>query len=61
MASCSRRPTWPVPDVDDPGRRAVIRPVLTVTASQHQDVLEDFRDSVSSVRPDTGAARRRPA
>jgi len=45
-----------VPDVDDPGRRAVIRPVLTVTASQHQDVLEDFRDSVSTVRPDTGAA-----
>ncbi|MFJ8867981.1 hypothetical protein ACIRD6_19740 [Streptomyces sp. NPDC102473] len=42
-------------DVADPGRRAVIRLVLTVTAGQHPAVLEDFRDFVRTVRPDTGA------
>ncbi|WP_406386973.1 hypothetical protein [Streptomyces sp. NBC_01618] len=43
-------------DVADPSRRAVIRLILTVTASQHLAVLEDFRDFVRTVRPDTGAA-----
>ncbi|MGW1492634.1 hypothetical protein [Streptomyces sp. NPDC002402] len=43
-------------DVTDPSRRAVIRLILTVTASQHLAVLEDFRDFVRTVRPDTGAA-----
>ncbi|NUJ99813.1 hypothetical protein HRW23_23290 [Streptomyces lunaelactis] len=28
--------------------------ILTVTASQHLAVLEDFRDFVRTVRPDTG-------
>lgn len=43
-------------DVTDPSKRAVIRLVLTVTAAQHHEVLEDFREFVRSVRPDTGAA-----
>ncbi|MEV0491718.1 hypothetical protein [Streptomyces atratus] len=42
-------------DVADPRRRAVIRLILTVTASQHPAVLEDFRDFVRTVRPDIGA------
>ncbi|MEU5285488.1 hypothetical protein N7925_06055 [Streptomyces sp. CA-278952] len=42
-------------DVDDPSKRAVIRLILTVTAAQHGDVVEDFRDFVRTVRPDTGA------
>ncbi|ARF76045.1 hypothetical protein B7C62_30080 [Kitasatospora albolonga] len=44
-------------DVDDPGKRAVIRLVLTVTASQHGSVVEDFREFVRTVRPDTGTAQ----
>ncbi|MEU8767272.1 hypothetical protein AB0C94_09970 [Streptomyces griseus] len=40
-------------DVEDPGKRAVIRLILTVTAAQHGDVVEDFRDFVRTVRPDT--------
>ncbi|MET7349088.1 hypothetical protein [Streptomyces mirabilis] len=28
--------------------------VLTATASQHPTVLDDFRDFVRTVRPDTG-------
>ncbi|MET9516583.1 hypothetical protein [Streptomyces sp. NPDC002994] len=43
-------------DVADPRKRAVIRLVLTATASQHPDVLDDFQDFVRTVRPDTGAA-----
>ncbi|MFE2022890.1 hypothetical protein ACFW9O_33140 [Streptomyces sp. NPDC059499] len=43
-------------DVTDPNKRAVIRLILTVTASQHRDVVEDFRDFVRTVRPDTDAA-----
>jgi len=43
-------------DVADPGKRAVIRLVLTATASQHPEVLDDFQDFVRTVRPDTGAA-----
>ncbi|MER5894995.1 hypothetical protein [Streptomyces sp. NPDC001876] len=43
-------------DVTDPSKRAVIRLILTVTASQHRDVVEDFRDFVRTVRPDTDAA-----
>ncbi|MFH8990859.1 hypothetical protein [Streptomyces sp. NPDC017940] len=39
-------------DVHDPARRAVVRLVLTATATQHDDVLEDFRDIVASVRPE---------
>ncbi|WP_069736662.1 hypothetical protein [Streptomyces sp. EN27] len=42
-------------DVDDPSKRAVIRLILTVTAAQHGDVVEDFRDFVRTVRPDTDA------
>ncbi|MFI5878128.1 hypothetical protein [Streptomyces sp. NPDC051554] len=38
-------------DVADPGKRAVIRLVLTSTASQHPAVLDDFRDFVRTVRP----------
>ncbi|MFD3978951.1 hypothetical protein ACFWR6_10210 [Streptomyces griseus] len=40
-------------DVEDPGKRAVIRLILTVTAAQHGDVVEDFREFVRTVRPDT--------
>lgn len=43
-------------DVTDPSKRAVIRLILTATASQHLAVLEDFRDFVRTVRPDTDAA-----
>ncbi|WP_326610702.1 hypothetical protein OIE62_26290 [Streptomyces scopuliridis] len=43
-------------DVADPRKRAVIRLVLTATASQHPSVVEDFQDFVRTVRPDTGAA-----
>lgn len=43
-------------DVADPRKRSVIRLVLTATASQHPAVLDDFRDFVRTVRPDTGAA-----
>ncbi|MBT2487888.1 hypothetical protein J7E96_04945 [Streptomyces sp. ISL-96] len=43
-------------DVADPRRRAVIRLVLTASASQHSAVLDDFQDFVRTVRPDTGAA-----
>lgn len=39
-----------------PHRRAVIRLVLTATASQHAAVVGDFQDFVRSVRPDTGPA-----
>ncbi len=42
-------------DVDDPSKRAVIRLILTATAAQHGDVVEDFRDFVRTVRPDTDA------
>jgi hypothetical protein len=42
-------------DVADPGKRAVIRLVLTSTAFQHPAVLHDFQDFVRTVRPDTGA------
>ncbi|WP_259299944.1 hypothetical protein [Streptomyces aurantiacus] len=38
-------------DVHDPGRRVVVRLILTATAAQHDDVLEDFRDIVATVRP----------
>ncbi|MFI2779465.1 hypothetical protein [Streptomyces sp. ALB3] len=43
-------------DVDDPSRRAVIRLILTASASQHPAVVEDFREFVRTVRPDTGTA-----
>ncbi|MGP3981253.1 hypothetical protein [Streptomyces sp. KR80] len=43
-------------DVADPRERAVIRLVLTATASQHPAVLDDFQDFVRTVRPDTSAA-----
>ncbi|MBJ7902112.1 hypothetical protein IF655_02195 [Streptomyces sp. DSM 110735] len=42
-------------DVDDPRRRVVIRLVFTSTASQHPDLLDDFRDLVRTVRPGDGA------
>ncbi|RKT03218.1 hypothetical protein BX286_1142 [Streptomyces sp. 3211.6] len=41
-------------DVAEPRRRAVVRLVLTATAGQHDEVLGDFQDFVSSVRPGTG-------
>lgn len=43
-------------DVTDRHQRAVIRLVLTATASQHASVLRDFQNFVRSVRPDTSAA-----
>ncbi|KPI05825.1 hypothetical protein OK074_4315 [Actinobacteria bacterium OK074] len=43
-------------DVTDPRERAVIRLVLTSTATQHRVVLGDFEDFVRTVRPGTGAA-----
>lgn len=43
-------------DVADPRKRAVIRMVLTATASQHPSVVDDFQDFVRTVRPDTDAA-----
>lgn len=42
-------------DVADRRQRAVIRLVLTATASQHPAVLPDFQDFVRTVRPDTSA------
>ncbi|MGW5459308.1 hypothetical protein [Streptomyces sp. NPDC003996] len=41
-------------DVDDPHKRVVIRLVLTSTASQHPDLLDDFRELVRTVRPGEG-------
>ncbi|MER6016323.1 hypothetical protein [Streptomyces bluensis] len=43
-------------DVDDPRKRAVIRLILTATASQHPYVLGDFQGFVRTVRPDSGPA-----
>ncbi|WP_155058851.1 hypothetical protein [Streptomyces blattellae] len=43
-------------DIADPRKRAVIRLVLTSTASQHPDVLGDFQGFVRTVCPDTGVA-----
>jgi hypothetical protein len=45
-----------IEDVADPRKRAVIRLVLTATASQHPYVLSDFQDFVRTVRLDAGAA-----
>ncbi|MGW7099768.1 hypothetical protein [Streptomyces sp. NPDC054838] len=42
-------------DAADPHRRALIRSILTATAAQHEDVLEDFQAFLRTVRPDTGA------
>lgn len=42
-------------DFTDPSKRAVIRLILTVTSTQHSAVIEDFRDFVRTVRPDTDA------
>ncbi|GGU20507.1 hypothetical protein [Streptomyces violascens] len=41
-------------DVGDPRRRAVIRMVLTATATQHDSIVGDFQDFLRTVRPDTG-------
>ncbi|MFD6338850.1 hypothetical protein [Streptomyces sp. NPDC060131] len=43
-------------DVADPQKRAVVRLVLTATASQHPSVVSDFQDFVRTVRPDTAAS-----
>jgi hypothetical protein len=43
-------------DIADPRKRVVIRLVLTATAAQHPEVVDDFQDFVRTVRPDTGAA-----
>ncbi|WP_369232895.1 hypothetical protein AB5J56_13180 [Streptomyces sp. R21] len=43
-------------DLADARRRAVIRLILTASTSQHLAVLDDFRDFVRTVRPDTDAA-----
>lgn len=40
-------------DIDDPNKRAVIRMVLTATAAQHDDVLENFQEFLRSVGPDS--------
>ncbi|KMS84131.1 hypothetical protein [Streptomyces sp. NRRL WC-3725] len=42
-------------DISDSRKRAVIRLVLTSTASQHPAVLDDFKDLVRTVRPVTSA------
>ena len=41
-------------DAAAPGRRAVVRLVLTASAAQFQAVLPDFQWFVWTVRPDTG-------
>jgi len=41
-------------DATEPGRRAVVRLVLTASAGQFQAVLPDFQWFVWTVRPDTG-------
>ena len=41
-------------DVADSRKRAVIRLILTCTASQHPAVLDDFQNFVRTIRPDTG-------
>jgi hypothetical protein len=43
-------------DVADPARRAVIRLVLTATAAQHPDVIEEFKEFLSTVRLDVEAS-----
>ncbi|GAA2511622.1 hypothetical protein [Streptomyces longisporus] len=43
-------------DVADPRERAVIRLVLTATASQYPAIVNDFQDFVRTVRPDTSPA-----
>ncbi|WP_405798146.1 hypothetical protein [Streptomyces sp. NBC_01506] len=43
-------------DVADPGKRAVTRLVLTATASQLPDVVDDFQEFVRTVRPVTDPA-----
>ncbi|EFL23057.1 conserved hypothetical protein [Streptomyces himastatinicus ATCC 53653] len=40
-------------DIDDPSKRSVIRLALTATADQFDSVLEDFREFVRTVRPET--------
>ncbi|GAB3281968.1 hypothetical protein [Parasphingorhabdus pacifica] len=40
-----------MPDVDDPGRRAVVRLVLTATADVFDSVVAGFQEFVASVRP----------
>jgi hypothetical protein len=42
-------------DVTDPQKRAVIRLVMTATASQYPTVLGDFQDFVRTVQPDARA------
>ncbi|MFJ1556833.1 hypothetical protein [Streptomyces mirabilis] len=43
-------------DAVDPRKPSVIPLVLTVTASQHPAVQDDFGDFVHTIRPGTGAA-----
>ncbi|MCZ1001514.1 hypothetical protein [Streptomyces mirabilis] len=43
-------------DTADPRKPSAIPLVLTVDASQHPTVLDDFGDFVHTVRPGTGAA-----
>lgn len=38
-------------DIHEPNRRVVVRLILTATAAQHDEVLEDFRNIVATVRP----------
>ncbi|MEU7065903.1 hypothetical protein ACIGQE_23755 [Streptomyces sp. NPDC053429] len=40
----------------EPHRRALIRSILTATAAQQEDVLEDFQAFLRTVRPDPGPA-----
>ncbi|MEV0737504.1 hypothetical protein AB0I51_16320 [Streptomyces sp. NPDC050549] len=42
-------------DVNDPHKRAVIRLMLTSTASRHLALLDDFRSVVRTIRPDESA------
>ncbi|MFD9506978.1 hypothetical protein [Streptomyces mirabilis] len=43
-------------DPADPRKPSAIPLVLTVAASQHPAVQDDFRDFVRTLRPDVGAA-----
>lgn len=45
-------------DTDDPGRRVVVRLVLTADPEQFTALMDDFQEFVSSVRPDSAGDER---
>jgi hypothetical protein len=46
-------------DVRDPRRRAVLRIVLTATPDRFEQVIGDFRQFISTIRPEQAAAHTR--